>query len=104
MKIPLQEALDLIESADIVKLTNGDHFYLPHISIDGINNDPLNEVMIVTWDEEGYDYAFKVTEGENTEVERDGHKLTMIDDSGEPFELQLFREVPISLPLQEYLK
>ena len=95
MKIKLQEALDLIESADIVKLTNGDHFYLPHISIEGTNGDPTNEVMIVTWDEEGYDYAFKVVEGDNPDVERDGHKLTLIDDEGEPFELQLFRQVPI---------
>lgn len=96
MKIPLQEALELIESADIVKLTNGDHFYLPHISIEATNGDPTNEVMIVTWNEEGYDYAFKVVEGEvNTEVERDGHKLTIIDDEGKPFELQLFREVPV---------
>jgi hypothetical protein len=51
--------------------------------------------MIVTWDEDGQDYAIRVPEQDNEKVEREGHKLTFVDNEGEPFELHLFREVPI---------
>lgn len=96
MKIKLQEALDLVEAADIVRLTDMDGYLTPSISIDDIVDDPANQVMYVTWDDdEGLEYSFKVTEGNNYAVEREGHKLTFIDNEGEPFELQLFREVPI---------
>jgi hypothetical protein len=95
MKIPLQEALDLIEASDVVKLLDGSSFILPHITTEGTNGDPDNEVMYVTWDDDDGDFSFRVCEGENIEVERDGHKLTIIDDEGDSFELHLFREVPI---------
>ena len=95
MKIELQDALDLIESADIVKLLDGDGYIIPHITTDEIRGDYDNEVMIVTWDEDGQDYAIRVPEQDNEKVERDGHKLTFMDNEGEPFELHLFREVPI---------
>ncbi len=95
MKIELQDALDLIESADVVKLLHGDGYIIPHITTDEIRGDYDNEVMIVTWDEDGQDYAIRVPEQDNEKVERDGHKLTFMDNEGEPFELHLFREVPI---------
>ena len=95
MKIELQEALDLIESADVVKLLDGDGYITPHITTDEIRGDYDNEVMIVTWDEDGQDYAIRVPEQDNEKVEREGHKLTFVDNEGEPFELHLFREVPI---------
>jgi hypothetical protein len=95
MKIQLQEALDLIEAADVVKLLDGDGYITPHITTDEIRGDYDNEVMIVTWDEDGQDYAIRVPEQDNEEVERDGHKLTFMDNESEPFELHLFREVPI---------
>ncbi len=95
MKIELQDALDLIESADIVKLLDGDGYITPHITTDDIRGDYDNEVMIVTWDEDGQDYAIRVPEQDNEKVEREGHKLTFVDNEGEPFELHLFREVPI---------
>jgi hypothetical protein len=95
MKIELQYALDLIESADIVKLLDGDGYITPHITTDDIRGDYDNEVMIVTWDEDGQDYAIRVPEQDNEKVEREGHKLTFVDNEGEPFELHLFREVPI---------
>jgi len=95
MKIELQDALDLIESADVVKLLDGDGYITPHITTDDIRGDYDNEVMIVTWDENGQDYAIRVPEQDNEKVEREGHKLTFVDNEGEPFELHLFREVPI---------
>ena len=95
MKIELQYALDLIESADVVKLLDGDGYITPHITTDDIRGDYDNEVMIVTWDENGQDYAIRVPEQDNEKVEREGHKLTFVDNEGEPFELHLFREVPI---------
>ncbi len=95
MKIKLQEALDLIEAADSVKLTDMDGFILPQIFVEGTCGDPLNEVMYVSWEDDSNEYGFRVIEGQNLEVERDGHKLTIIDSEGEPIELQLFREVPI---------
>lgn len=95
MKIKLQEALDLLNAADVVKLTDVDGFITPSISTCEITNDALNEVMYVHWHDDHYEFGFRVTEGDNTEVERDGHKLTFIDSEGEPFELQIFREVPI---------
>jgi hypothetical protein len=95
MKIELQDALDLIESADVVKLLDGDGYITPHITTDEIRGDYDNEVMLVTWDEDGQDYAIRVPEQDNEKVEREGHKLTFVDNEGEPFELHLFREVPI---------
>lgn len=95
MLIPLQEALDLIESSDVVKLLDQSTYIRPEISLSDINGDVDNEVMYVGWEEDGNEFAMKVPEGENVEVERDGHKLTFIDNEGEPFELHLFREVPI---------
>ena len=41
MKIPLQEALDLIEASDVVKLLDGSSFILPHITTEGTNGDPF---------------------------------------------------------------
>ena len=95
MKIKLQEALDLLNAADVVKLLDMDGFIIPTINFDDITGDPLNEIMYVSWEDDRNEFGFRVTEGENTEVERDGHKLTFIDSEGNPFELQLFREVPI---------
>ncbi len=90
MKIELQEALDLIEAANLVKLVNGNGYITPHITTDGVRGDYDNEVMLVTWDQDGQNYAVRVPEQDNEKIERDGHKLTFIDNEGEPFELHLF--------------
>ena len=45
MLINLQEALDLVEAADVVKLLDGDGFIRPQIYTEGINGEPDNEVM-----------------------------------------------------------
>ena len=96
MKIPLQDALDLIESADVIKLLDGDSHTRILTFTNPVKGEPDNEVLYVSWEDwEGLEYNFRVCESENAEVERDGHKMTFIDDEGEPFELHLFREVPI---------
>lgn len=95
MLIPLQEALDLIEAADVVKLLDSDGYIRPMIYTEGLNGEPDNEVMYVGWEDDGQEFAMKVNEGENLQVERDGHKLTFIDNEGDPFELHLFREIPV---------
>lgn len=95
MKIKLQEALDLIQAADVVKLLDFDDYIRPQVYTEGINGEHDNEVMFVTWEEDNQEFSIKVSESENNEVERDGHKLTFIDTDGQPFELHLFREVPI---------
>ena len=95
MKIKLQEALDLIEAADVVKLRDNDGYILPQIFVEGTCGVSDNEVMYVSWEDDRDEFGFRVIEGENLEVERDGHKLLMTDSEGDPFELHLFREVPI---------
>lgn len=93
MKIKLQEALDLVASADVVKL---DYCIRPNVDFAEITGEPDNQVMFLTWEEDDQEYAIKVPESDNLEVERDGHKLTFTDEEGEPFEIHLFHEVPIS--------
>jgi hypothetical protein len=96
MKIKLQEALDLIEGADVVKLIgNNGTYFRPNVFVELPKGDPSNEIIYLSWDDQRDEFCIRATEGENTEVERDGHMLTMIDDEGEPFKLELFREVPI---------
>lgn len=98
MKIKLQEALDLIQSADVVRLTDGGGYINPSVSIDKVRKQSDNEVLFMGWEdqESGFDYSLRVIEGNNAKVKRDGNKLTLIDDEGEPFELQLFRTIPMT--------
>ena len=95
MKIELQEALDLIESADVVKLLDGDGYITAHITTEGIINDSDNPVMIVSWRNDKWKMSLRVIEEGNEMIDREGHTLIFTDDEGEPFELHLFREVPI---------
>ena len=95
MKIKLQEALDLINSADVVRLIQHNGYVCPHISIERVVNEPTNEVMFVSWEDHRDEYGFRVLEDQNLEVEREGHKIIMTDSEGEPCEFHLFREVPI---------
>lgn len=95
MRIPLQEALDRIESSDVVKLLDQSTYVRAQVYTKGANGDSENEVLYVGWEEDGNEFAIKAAEGENKEVEADNHKLIFIDTEGESFELHLFREVPI---------
>ena len=95
MKIKLQEAFDLIQAADVVKLFTGDGFVRPQIFIEEVKGEPGNEVMYVSWEDDENEFGFRITEGRNFEVEREGHKITFIDSEGDTAEFQLFREVPV---------
>ena len=92
MKLKLQEALELVESADVVKLLNDNYYIHANVSIEDVND----RIMLVSWEADNQEFVIQVNEGENNEVERDGHKLTFIDSDGQPLELQLFCEVPMT--------
>ncbi len=94
MRIPLQEALDLIESADVVKLVDGDDYITPDVYTDGVTGMNV-EVLSVVWETDDGQFSIEAFEDDNREVERKGHKLIFISDDGSPFELHLFRTVPI---------
>jgi hypothetical protein len=95
MKIKLQEALDLIQSADSVKLLDMDGYIVPHVVTESVLDEPENDVLFVSWHDDNHEFVLKANEELNNEVERDGHKITFVDTTGHPFELHLFREVPI---------
>jgi hypothetical protein len=96
MKIKLQEALDLIQAADIVRVTDMDGSIEPNISLSPVENKPSNEFMYMSW-EDGYNDEFgaRFLEEGNEEVERDGNKIVIIDSEGSEFEFNLFRLVPV---------
>lgn len=95
MKIKLQEALDLIRAADVVKLTDMDSFFEPNISFSDVENKPDNEFMYVSWHDEHDEFGARFLEEGNAEVERDGNKIVIIDSEGSEFEFNLFRLVPV---------
>ena len=95
MKIKLQEALDLIRAADVVKLTDMDSFFEPVISFSDIENKPDNEFMYVSWHDDDNDFGARFLEEGNDEVERDGHTIIITDSEGSEFEFNLFRLVPV---------
>ena len=95
MKIKLQEALDLIQAADVVKVTDMDSFFEPIISFSDIEGKPDNEFMFVSWHDEHDEFGARFLEEHNTEVERDGNKIAITDSEGSEFEFNLFRLVPI---------
>ena len=95
MKIKLQEALDLIQAADVVRVTDMDGFIEPIISFSDVEGKPDNEFMYMTWDDEHDEFGARFLEEHNTEVERDGNKIAITDSEGSEFEFNLFRLVPI---------
>ena len=95
MKIKLQEALDLIRAADVVRVTDMDGFIEPTISFGDIENKPHNEFLYIGWDDDCGTYAARFIEENNLEAERDGHKIVLTDDEGSEFEFNLFRLVPV---------
>ena len=95
MKIKLQEALDLIQAADVVRVTDMDGFIEPHISFSDIENKPDNEFMYIGWDDDNDEFSARFLEGHNDEVEREGNRIVIVDSEGSEFEFNLFRLVPI---------
>jgi hypothetical protein len=95
MKIKLQEALDLIQAADVVRVTDMDGFIEPIISFSDIEGKPDNEFMYMSWDDEHDEFGARFLEEGNEEVERDGNKIAITDSEGSEFEFNLFRLVPV---------
>jgi hypothetical protein len=95
MKIKLQEALDLIQAADVVRVTDMDGFIEPIISFSDIEGKPDNEFMYMSWDDEHDEFGARFLEEGNEEVERDGNKIVIVDSEGSEFEFNLFRLVPV---------
>lgn len=95
MKIKLQEALDLIQAADVVRVTDMDGFIDPRISFSDVEGKPDNEFMYMSWDDEHDEFGARFLEEGNEEVERDGNKIAITDSEGSEFEFNLFRLVPI---------
>lgn len=95
MKIKLQEAFNLIQAADVVRVADLHNFVEPRISFRGIHNKPHNEFLYICWDDGWGSYAAGFIEENNLEAERDGHKIVLTDNEGSEFEFHLFRLVPI---------
>jgi len=91
MKIKLQEALDLVHSADFVKLGS----ILLQVQVEEITGDPDNEVLYVKWEDDYNEFCLKAPEKLNSEIERSGHNLIFFDTEGNPFTVSLFRETAI---------
>jgi hypothetical protein len=95
MKIKLQEALDLIQAADVVRVTDMDGFIDPRISFSDIEGKPDNEFMYMSWDDEHDEFGARFLEDGNDEVEREGNRIVIVDSEGSEFEFNLFRLVPV---------
>jgi hypothetical protein len=95
MKIKLQEAIDLINTADVVRVTDGDGFIEPHISFSDVEGKSDNEFMYIGWDDDHDEFGARFIEGGNEEVEREGNRIVIVDSEGSEFEFNLFRLVPI---------
>jgi hypothetical protein len=95
MKIKLQEALDLIQAADVVRVTDMDGFIDPRISFSDVEGKPDNEFMYMSWDDEHDEFGARFLEDGNDEVEREGNRIVIVDSEGSEFEFNLFRLVPV---------
>ena len=90
MKITFQEASDLLNSADIVKLYEGDDVVYPVITFDTVDGS-----VHLSWDTDTDSYDMILSQKDNAEVEREGHALTFVDENGIGVDIELYREVPI---------
>jgi hypothetical protein len=86
MKISYTEAVKLIETADVVKINDGDKCV--------INTSPndLAPELTVFWENDHEEYQVSVSNFDN--IEQNGHILTFIDSEGELFDLYLYKLVP----------
>ena len=85
MKISYTEAIELIETADVVKINDDDECI--------INTHDLAPEMTVFWNDEHFEFQVCVQNFDN--IEQNGHILTFIDTEGELFDLYLYNLTPI---------
>ena len=87
MKISYTEAIELIESADVVKINDDDKCVI-NISPD----DPSPE-LYVFWENDHEEFSVWANNFDN--IEQNGHILTFVDSEGELFDLYLYKIVPM---------
>jgi hypothetical protein len=87
MKISYTEAIELIETADVVKINDDDECVI-NISPD----DPSPE-LYVFWENDHEEFSVWANNFDN--IEQNGHILTFVDSEGELFDLYLYKIVPM---------
>ena len=87
MKISYTEAIELIETADVVKINDDDECVI------NISPDDLAPELTVFWENDHEEYQVSVSNFDN--IEQKGHILTFIDSEGELFDLYLYKLAPI---------
>ena len=87
MKISYTEAIELIETADVVKINDDDECVI-NISPD----DPSPE-LYVFWENDHEEFSVWANNFNN--IEQNGHILTFVDSEGELFDLYLYKIVPM---------
>ena len=84
MKISYKEAVELIETADVVKIDNDAECV--------INTYDLAPELTVFWNDRYVEFQVCVQNFDN--IEQNGHILTFVDTEGELFDLYLYKLVP----------
>ncbi len=86
-KISYKEAVELIETADVVKINDDENCV--------INTSPndLSPELSVFWHDDHE--CFSVWANNFDSIKQNGHVLTFIDTEGEEFDLYLYKLTPI---------
>ena len=87
MKISYKEAVELIETADVVKINDDDECVI------NISPDDISPELYVFWENDHEEFSVWANNFDN--IERNGHVLTFVDSEGELFDLYLYKIVPI---------
>jgi len=90
MKISYKEAIELIETADVVKINDDENCV--------INTSPndLSPELYVCWKNDHEEFSVWSNNFDNFDnIQQNGHILTFIDTEGEEFDLHLYKLTPI---------
>jgi len=87
MKISYEEAVELIETADVVKINDDDECV--------INTSPndISPELYVFWENDHEE--FSVWANNFDSIQKNDHVLTFVDNEGEEFDLYLYKLTPI---------
>ena len=85
MKISYKEAIELIETADVVKINDDDECV--------INTCDLAPEISVLWEYDQEEFQVWVQNFDN--IQRNNHVLTFVDTDGKEFDLYLYKLAPI---------
>lgn len=87
MKISYKEAVELIETADVVKIDNDAECVI------NTSPDDLSPELTVFWENDRDEFSVWANNFYN--IEQNGHILTFVDTDGEEFDLYLYKLAPI---------